>query len=95
MSNALLEAMAWGLPCVASDIPENREVLAGAGLLFRPGSAPELARGLEELIRDREAGNGEVSTALGLRARERIRRSYTVEAVVDRLEAIYAEVGRG
>jgi len=95
MSNALLEAMAWGLPCVASNIPENREVLAGAGLLFRPGSAPELARGLEELIRDREAGDGEVSTALGRRARERIRRSYTVEAVVDRLEAIYAEVGRG
>ncbi|NIP58594.1 MAG: glycosyltransferase, partial [Gemmatimonadetes bacterium] len=39
MSNALLEALAHGLPCVVSDIPENREVVRDGrtGLVFPAG----------------------------------------------------------
>ena len=37
LSNAMLEALAHGLPCVASRIPANAELLAeGAGLLAPP-----------------------------------------------------------
>jgi len=35
-SNALLEALSQGLPCLCSDIPENRSVLKSDELLFDP-----------------------------------------------------------
>jgi glycosyltransferase involved in cell wall biosynthesis len=41
--NVLLEAMASGLPVVAADVPQTREVLAGAGHLFPAGDASALA----------------------------------------------------
>ncbi len=52
MSNALLEAMAAGLPCVASDIPVNREVITPGrtGLVFRLGDEESLLTSLTQLL---------------------------------------------
>ncbi len=47
---ALAEAMAAGLPIVASDIPPLREVLGDAGILVPPGDAVELRKALKRLI---------------------------------------------
>jgi phosphatidylinositol alpha-mannosyltransferase len=49
----LLEAMASGLPVVASDIPGYRAVVGGAGALFAPGDAAALASAVERLLDDR------------------------------------------
>jgi glycosyltransferase involved in cell wall biosynthesis len=50
---AAVEAMASGLPVVASDIPGLREVVsAGAGILVDPDSEQEQAEALEALLRD-------------------------------------------
>lgn len=45
MSLTSLEAMSYGLPCILSDIPSNREVVGDqpAALLFRAGDATDLA----------------------------------------------------
>jgi glycosyltransferase involved in cell wall biosynthesis len=58
MSMALVEALATGLPVVASDVPANREVLhaAGAGHLV-PQTPEGYAAGLEWLITDPGARN--------------------------------------
>ncbi len=50
MPNTVLEALASGLPVVASDIPGNRELLhkSGAGWLFPSGDSCQLARCLTE-----------------------------------------------
>jgi glycosyltransferase involved in cell wall biosynthesis len=51
--NVILEAMAAGLPVVATDIPGVRELLgADAGLLFSVGDAPALVRCIRTLISD-------------------------------------------
>ena len=50
--NVLVEAMASGLPVVAADVPQTREVLAGAGELFPPGDANALAGALARLASD-------------------------------------------
>jgi glycosyltransferase involved in cell wall biosynthesis len=49
---AVAEAMAAGLPVVASDIPPLRGVLGEAGILVPPGNAAELRKALKKLIDD-------------------------------------------
>jgi glycosyltransferase involved in cell wall biosynthesis len=86
MSNALLEAMAAGCACVASDIVANREVLEQGrlGLLFRSEDAADLATQLGHLL-DRP----EVRRHFALGARERIRERYAMAEVAARYERLY------
>lgn len=50
MPMALLEAMWFDCPCLASDIPENTEVLNGHGWTFHAKDREDLRRALGELI---------------------------------------------
>jgi sugar transferase (PEP-CTERM/EpsH1 system associated) len=56
MSNTLLEAMASGLPCVATDVGSNGELVADGrwGFLFTPEDVAGLAQRLEQLVRQAE-----------------------------------------
>jgi len=56
LSNALLQAMAAGLPCIVSDIEENREVIRHGvnGLLFPVGDSKALAKTLIQVLTDKE-----------------------------------------
>lgn len=89
MSNALLEAMAAGLPCVANDIPPNREVLddGAAGLLVPVGDENALLDGLRWLMNYPSEADD-----LGLRGRQRARDVYSIESVAERHMALYREV---
>jgi glycosyltransferase involved in cell wall biosynthesis len=49
---ATLEAMAAGLPVVASDVPGLRDVVGDAGLLAPAGSAVDLANCIAQLLSD-------------------------------------------
>jgi glycosyltransferase involved in cell wall biosynthesis len=68
-SASLLEAMAMGLPPVASSIPGNTQWVSHGddGLVFPKGDAETLSREILELVRD--AGE---RRRLGLRAKERV-----------------------
>ena len=90
MSNSLLEALAYGLPCVVSDIPPNRELVdpGVTGFVFPPGDSGALESQLELLIRDREAG-GDRMAEMSAAARHRMTKSFSVDAVVDRIEELY------
>ena len=50
MSMALLEAVSYGLPVLASGIEENRAVLGAAGFYFPAGDVPALHAALAHLI---------------------------------------------
>lgn len=88
MSNALLEAMAAGLPIVATDVGSNREVLAEgeAGVLVNPDAA-SLAAGMKSVIDD--PGR---ALMLGREARRRVEEEYTLDAMVQRYERFYEEI---
>lgn len=84
-SLALLEAMARGLPCVATDAGGNAEALAeGAGRVYAPGDVAALASELARLL-DHPAD----ARALGDRARERVLREFDVSSTVERTLALY------
>lgn len=85
---ALLEAMAGGLPVIATDIPGSRDVVRHGvdGLLVPPEDAASLAGALESLA-DRTARLG-----FGRAARRRVLASYTIEREVADHERLYDEL---
>lgn len=84
MSNALLEAMAAGRPCLVSDIEENRHTLGGAGAYFPMGDSRALAARLHELLSSHDERR-----RLGAAARSRAQEKFTLDAVVERYIALY------
>lgn len=86
MSNALLEAAASGVPIVTTAIPENHAVLTDGvtARLVAPGDARALARGIVDVITDRNA-----AVARGRAARERMR-AFSLIAMVTAHERLYA-----
>ena len=83
----LLEAMARGLPCLASDLPPHRELLGeGRGFLFeRQG---ELAVRLDEAL---GAGEDE-RLAMAKRARRYVESHHDWDRVVDATEEVYTRL---
>jgi len=55
LPGALVEAMATGLPCIATDIPGNRDLVVDGetGLLISPGDVAGLASAIQRLLGDR------------------------------------------
>ena len=84
LSVAILEAMSYGKVVVMSDIPENLELMEDSGIPFPVGKVAELARAVQ-WCEDRP----ELVAARGARALETIRRSYSWDAVVGRMERFY------
>jgi glycosyltransferase involved in cell wall biosynthesis len=90
ISNSLLEAMATGLPVVASATGGNPEVvLAGAsGLLFPVGDV----RRLTECLLTLEA-NKDLCLRLGEGARRRVREEFSIDTMARKYESVYESLG--
>lgn len=88
MPNAVIEAMAAGLPVVASRVGGIPELVADGrtGVLVPAGDPAALARAIVELM-DRPAHAG----SLGRAARAHIERGYSLDRMVDAFERLYLE----
>jgi glycosyltransferase involved in cell wall biosynthesis len=86
---AALEAMAHGVPVIASDTGGLREIVAHgvSGWLIPPGDPRVLADAMAAVA----AADPVLRAAAGLAARERAR-SFTLERTVERTEAFYRRV---
>jgi glycosyltransferase involved in cell wall biosynthesis len=89
LSNALLEAMASGLPIVATDVGATNEVLAGSGRVVSAGDATALESTLVELL-----GDPSTRAELSDRARLRVKDGYRLADTADRLVELYRSVAR-
>lgn len=88
LGNALLEAMACGLPCVVSALPAFREVApSGEVVSVPPGDARSLASAMDGLLADPSR-----MQALGRAARRRVEEAFSVDRMVREYEALYEEL---
>jgi sugar transferase (PEP-CTERM/EpsH1 system associated) len=89
MSNTLLEAMASGLPAVATRVGGNPELLEEerSGWFFRPGDVAALAAILERLGRD-----ANLRQEFGEAARRRAVEHFSLEGMIARYRNLYVEL---
>jgi len=81
---SLLEAMACGLPVLASDIPGIQDVLEPIHhCLFNTGEVPELQKGIENLL------NGKKYLGINKNLRTHIINNYSIEKEVKSHEIVY------
>lgn len=83
---ALVEAMAAGLPCIATSAGGPREIVhdGTTGLLVPPGDARALASAISQLLEDPTAAR-----TLGMAAAVDVRARFTADATVDATVAVY------
>lgn len=86
LSNSLLEAMASGLPAVASAVGGTAQILEDGktGLLFGKDDEAKAIRQIERIINDNES-----RTRIGAAARLEVERRYAMPIVVERLLDLY------
>ncbi len=89
LSLALLEAMATGTACVATDAGADGEVLAGgAGIVMSTQGVTTQLRTLLPVLRDQPV----LTAELGRRARERAIERYTIGRNIDAIEKLYRDL---
>jgi len=86
-SLALLDAMAAGVCVLTSDIPENKEVVEGAGFTFRRGDQADLEHMLDLLVH-----NPELRRQSAAGERERIQGEYLWPEIARSIERAYYNV---
>ncbi len=89
LSNAVLEAMACGVPCLAHTACGNAEVITSGsdGFLAALDSTQVLAEELDRILADQT-----VLTATASRARSRVVKDFSLDAMVNNYARLYREV---
>lgn len=95
MPNVLLEAMACGLPCVATRVSGSEDIISDGvdGLLVEPEQPAALAWALRRVIEDPE-----LAQRLGAAGRATVVRDYRLRHVAEQCVALYRRLlaeGRG
>jgi len=86
ISNSLLEAGSCGLPCVASDIHGNREVIENGinGFLISSADTDGFVNAIEKLLT-----NKEFLIKMGKENRKKIVENYSIDKIVEKYIALY------
>lgn len=86
---SVVEAMAMGVPVVATDVDGFKEVVEDGetGIIVERGNIQKIAEALERLICDRE-----LRSEMGNRGRKRVENFFDFDKNVDTMEKIYREM---
>lgn len=89
MSNSLMEAMAAGVPVVASDIPPNRELVVDGetGFFVKAGDGVGFAQ-----FGDRILADPDLAQRLGAAGRKRMQENFSINKMVESHIALYRSV---
>jgi glycosyltransferase involved in cell wall biosynthesis len=89
MPNAVLEAMACGIPCVATRVSGSEDIIQHGknGLLVEVGDYQAMAQAILTMLRDRER-----TRRCGQAARLRIEQAYSLDHITDMYVALYQHI---
>jgi glycosyltransferase involved in cell wall biosynthesis len=87
LPRAIMEALAMGVPVIASKARGSSELVAESDYLFAIGDSAALARGLDRLLDFPEEAH-----AMGLRGKARMMERYDLQIVIQRHQSLYDEV---
>jgi glycosyltransferase involved in cell wall biosynthesis len=83
--NVLGEAMACGIPCVATDVGDTRQIIGKTGYVVSPSRPDQFATKLLDVLSVEKADR----TTLGDLARQRIEERYSLEQIADGYRSLY------
>ncbi|MBI4855346.1 MAG: glycosyltransferase [Acetobacterium woodii] len=88
-SITLLEAMSTGKPVVATDVGGNSEAISNGetGIIVPPDDPAALANGIIAVLNDKH-----MAEKMGLKARERFERLFTIQKMIDETEKLFESV---
>jgi glycosyltransferase involved in cell wall biosynthesis len=88
-NRSLLEAMACGLPVVATDVGGNVEIIKDGvnGLLVPPSKPRALASAITELLKDKEK-----IRKMGLEGRRIVEEDFSIEKNEKKIEKLYSQI---
>jgi glycosyltransferase involved in cell wall biosynthesis len=89
--NVVAEAMASGVPCVATDTGASRALVEGIGFVVEPRSSVALGDALCSLC----AQSSDERRALGSLGRERVRAFHSMRAIAQQYMDLYSSLGGG
>lgn len=89
LSNAILEYMTHGVPCIVSRVGGNPELIEHDvnGYLFELDDEKDLSALIERLLADQETRK-----VFALRSRERILRSFTLEKMIEKYDRYFTYI---
>jgi glycosyltransferase involved in cell wall biosynthesis len=86
--NVLGEAMASGVPCVATDVGDSALIVGSTGLIVQPADSYALADAIQKLLEL----NPKARREMGVAARRRVEQMFDIEKIVKHFENFYLEL---
>jgi len=84
--NVIGEAMACGIPCVATDVGDTPMIVGETGIIVPPHDTDAIINGISDLI---EMGN-EKRHELGMKARLRVTKKFGIAAITRQYETLFS-----
>jgi glycosyltransferase involved in cell wall biosynthesis len=86
--NVLGEAMACGVPCVATNTGDSSDLIGNTGKIVPPRNHDAMAQAWMEML----SLSHDQRVEFGLMARERVKDRYSIDNIVQRYETLYSEL---
>jgi glycosyltransferase involved in cell wall biosynthesis len=86
-SNVIAEAMASGVPVVATDVGDARKIVGETGAIAPPRDVPALVGAIRSLVSESPGQR----TERGAASRQRIERNFSLDRVVATFDALHRE----
>ena len=87
--NVLIEAMACGTPCVATDVGDNNYIIKNTGWVVPPKNSKMLSEALESAISQRNLTDWSIKKT---NCRKRVRENFDVETMVAKFQKIWVSL---